>query len=287
MSINIYQISYSKDVAASVGDFLLYDCTGAPAWDKREIFHMHKFYNEGRHLDSELSGLVSPKFSAKTKIAGKRFIEFIQGNPGYDVYFINPFPHLAYLSFNVWEQGEFWHRDLCRLANALFKAAEFDLDVTRLSRNKAETLLYSNYWVGNHAFWDRFMTVVGRLMDAVDTLPETDRAQFFSLAAHSTAATYYPFVFERIFSTFLLMETGIKFLAYPWSRSEVLERCETKAELLIVNEWANMIDQWDDAGTYSSDQRLIFATLMKISRSTPSPASSKSSKSLLRKLLSR
>jgi hypothetical protein len=275
MAVDIYQIDYKPDLTAPP-EFKRFDCSRLPAWEKREVFHMHRFYKEGRYLNSEYSGIVSPKFSSKTKVTAKRFIDFINKNPGNDVYFINPFPHLSYTTFNVWEQGEVWHPDLCRLADALFAAGDLDWDISGLPRNTSDTLLYSNYWAGNSFFWERFMAVVGKLMAAVSKLSANDQNKLSSIAAHSSAATYYPFIFERIFSTFLLREPGIKFLAYPWSHSEIIERCETETEKLVVSEWRDMIDRWDAEGIYTEDQRKIFSTLSRLRRSSGNSAKARS-----------
>ncbi len=266
VTVDIYQIVYSAAVERDLDWFCKrYDCRAAPAAERRETAHMLDFWRSGQHRRSDYCGLLSPKFNAKAKITASDLMRFVAANPGYDVYFINPFPPLAYLSFNAWELGEHYHPGLCAMANGVLAAAGYDLDVTRAGRHDARTLLYANYWVGSAAFWDRYMAFIARLAAAVEAMPEGERARIFAVAPHSEHATYYPFIFERMFTTFLALEPGIKFLAWPHSRADMKARYyETEMQALVVEQWADMIDRWDAAGTYSDDQRCIFAGLLGI-----------------------
>jgi DNA-binding response OmpR family regulator len=51
----------------------------------------------------------------------KIFKIFFIAIPGYDVYFINPHPQLAYFYYNCWEQGEYWHEGLKKLSAKILK----------------------------------------------------------------------------------------------------------------------------------------------------------------------
>ena len=147
MTVSVFQIEYSDDVVGEFDSaFIRYDCRDNPEPEKREIAHMLRFYDEGawRSEGADYFGLVSPKFSGKAGISGKTFVDWVNVNPGYDVYFVNPFPQLSYQYFNVWTQGEAWHPGLSDLANALFVAAGFPFRVENLPRNTARSLLYSN-----------------------------------------------------------------------------------------------------------------------------------------------
>ncbi len=262
--IAIYQITHSDLVAHKKdADFRVFDCRHDPAPEKREIYHMRTFYNSGGHEKSRLSGLVSPLFNQKTKLSGRQFISFIEANPGFDVYFINPYPQMAYLAFNVWEQGEFFHPGLCELANKALRAAGHPLDVRTVTRNSADTLLYCNYWVGSVHFWNEYMSFVGSLMQAIEEMTAEDRSRFFSKPNATTRSPYYPYIFERTFSTFLLQRPDIKALAYPFPRAENARYCRNEFEALLVDEWADMIDAWDRERPYDEGRRRFFSPLLK------------------------
>ena len=281
MSISIWQIQYNDDVVGTYDpDFLRYDCRDQPEWQKREMAHMLRFYDEsiapsrlrqiynklarGDNGDRDCFGLVSPKFFDKVGISGRDFLNWIEANPGHDVYFINPFPQLAYCNFNVWTQGERWHPGLANIANTLFATANYPIKVEKLPRNTNGTALYSNYWVGTRAFWSSFMSFVRGLDVAVTNLDDDERKAIFSLAPHYASATYFPFVFERLFSTFLLINEGIKSLPYPYERVEILSRCDAEIERLIIREWGDRIDAWDNDGRNDDQYRRFFGDLSSV-----------------------
>jgi len=267
MTISIYQIQYSTNVTGTFdSSFIKYDCRDYPEPDKREIAHMLRFYDEGawKEQKPEYFGLVSPKFTDKAKISGQAFIDWVQSNPGYDVYFINPFPQLNYWHFNVWTQGEFWHPGLVELANALFAAAGYSIQIDKLPRNTSASLLYSNYWVGNEKFWNIYMAFVRKLVASVDNLSSDNKKKLFELAPHYTPATYFPFIFERLFSTFLVLHKNISCLPYPHDREKIVSLCDNKMERFIINEWGEMIDTWDAYGRNSAEYRKLFFNLQSM-----------------------
>lgn len=248
MNSLVYQIQYSDEIIGEFDPaFLRYDCRDNPEPDEREVAHMLRFYSEGSWRLSNIRyfGLVSPKFTSKTGISGQTFIDWIDANPGYDVYFINPFPQLIYWHYNVWTQGEFWHPGLSDLANALFDSAGIDVQIQYLPRNTAATVLYSNYWVGNEKFWHEYMTFLNKFVAAIEHLDESSRKKLYELAPHYAPATYFPFIFERLFSTFLILNEEIASLPYIYGFDEILNRCSNDMERFIVREWGGMIDRWD------------------------------------------
>jgi len=264
VTASVYQIKYSDEVVGTLDKaFIKYDCRDNPESEKREIAHMLRFYEEGawRHQGFEHFGLVSPKFSIKTGISSQAFLDWIDANRGYDVYFVNPFPQLIYWHFNVWTQGEFWHPGLADLADALFAGAGLSIRVENLPRNTASSSLYSNYWVGNEKFWNIYMPFVRKLVAAVDNIDTGVRKKLFEPAPHYAPAAYFPFVFERIFSTFLVLHGNIACLPYHYGHGEILERCDNDMERFVVREWSEMIDTWDTSGRNDAEYRKLFANL--------------------------
>ena len=276
MTVSVYQIQYSDSVVGAFDPaFIPYDCRANPEPEKRETAHMLRFYDEGawRHHGAEHFGLVSPKFASKARLSGTAFVNWVEANPGYDVYFINPFPQLSYWHFNVWTQGESFHPGLGELADTLFAAAGHSIRVETLPRNTVASLLYSNYWVGNDGFWRVYMAFVRRMAAAVDELGAGDRTRLFGLAPHYAPATYFAFVFERLFSTFLVLHEDVAGLPYPHGRDDMLGRCDNDMERFMIGEWSEMIDAWDAAGRNDAEYRKLFANLEAMLRVYQSVAS--------------
>ena len=269
MAVAVYQIQYSDDIIGSFDPaFIKYDCRDDAQPERREIAHMLRFYDSRVWQRDRVDcfGLVSPKFTEKTKVSGAAFLDWISANPGYDVYFINPFPQLAYWHYNVWEQGEFWHPGVAELADSLFAAAASPIRTASLPRNTASSLLYSNYWVGDCKFWDAFMGFVGQLTIAIEHLADREREELFGLAPHYAPAAYFAFVFERMFSTFLVLHDEVSRLAFPYDHREMLRRCANDTERAVLREWAPRIDAWDELRRDDADYRALFTRLEGIVR---------------------
>lgn len=266
MAVRIFQISYNDEVAARRDPaFGVYDCRRDPAPDKREMHHMHAFWRAGHTGLADYTGLVSPKFGEKAKMDGAAFIRFVEENPGHDAYFINPYPQFATLSFNVWEHGEHFQPGMGAITDDLLRAAGHRFCTGDIGRNAANTLLYCNFWVGNRRFWDRFMGFVEPMMAAIEA-NETLKARILRPTSHYTPAVFYPFVFERMFSTFLLLDAQVSALAFPHTRAGVLLYSQHEMESLLVQRFSDMVERWDAEGVYGIDRRETFRGLLEASQ---------------------
>lgn len=108
------------------------------------------------------------------------------------------------------------------------------------------------------------MSFVRALDTAANNLTESERDAIFSLAPHYAPATYFPFIFERLFSTFLSLDKDINFLPYPYERSEILGKCDIEMERLIIREWGDRIDAWDHNDRSDDEYRRIFEDLSRV-----------------------
>jgi hypothetical protein len=210
LDISIYEIIYHKDQKLSDPGFKEHRVTNnQPEW--REFRHIIDFYRSGNHLKHDLVGLFSPKFSLKAKRTGASFLDFCHSRGSADVVFINPFPQIEYIYFNVWEQGECWHPGLMDAANKLLSASGFNIDVKNFGRQTSTEILFSNFWVGNSVFWNSY---VGNFLDPIAKFLESKLgAPIFEVLNHTTYHTsrcgYLPFIVERLFSTYLSLSSDI------------------------------------------------------------------------------
>ncbi len=232
----------------------------------REVALFARMYHSGLYRSANLTGIISPKFGEKTRLTGTKFVDFIRANPGFDVYFVNPFPCNAYYSFNVWEHGELCHEGLIMLASDLFERAGINIDPASMGRNSHTTLLYSNYWVGNERFWHGFMNLNLKLLDTVEKLPTLIKRRYFARDPnYPDPVPLLPFIFERLFSTYLLMEPSIRSLHYPHSRDQIVQSAMGNTiEPPIVQGFIDLIDEIDRLAIYGSAERKIFAALYRL-----------------------
>ena len=265
--VRIYQNMY-RDGQELDADFVAADGRRNANTHYRELGLFLRTYHTGLHLSADYTGIVSPKFTEKTGKTGREFIDFIETNPGFDVYFINPYPQNAYHTFNVWEHGDLWHPGLTSLADNLFARAHIDFKPSRMGRNDASTLLYSNYWAGNERFWDIFMDLNIKLMNALESLPATDRDAYYKIdLEYPDPVPVLTFIFERVFSTLLLMDRRIRALGYPFTRTELFQLAsQSREDLCIVAAFKDLVDAIDARGNYGPGGRGLLASLLQLRR---------------------
>lgn len=204
LDIAIYEIHFEKDQYLSDPKFIPHSVENLqPEW--REFRHIIDFYRSGSHLKHDLTGLFSRKFGLKLKISGAEFLDFAQCACPVDVVFINPFPQVESIYYNVWEQGETWHPGLMNMANRLLAGSGFDIDVKKIVHQTSAELSFSNFWVGSPEFWELY---VGGFLDPIAKFIESGvdenlNNEINQNTYHTSDCGFIPFIVERLFSTFL------------------------------------------------------------------------------------
>ncbi|VEB32318.1 Rhamnan synthesis protein F [Legionella sainthelensi] len=212
-SIAVYQIFYKKRQQYFLEDpFIPYDNSDSFAPMLCEYGVFKKIFEALLHKQYEYVGAVSWKFKRKTALSGEHFFNYIKKNPGYDVYFVNPFPRET-IHRSVWTQGDLHHSGITELAQSILIQLKYDIDLFSI-QNDINNTAYCNYWVGNELFWEKYMAF---------TLPIYYYILYESplylrdillkkRADKKINAPYFPFLFERLFSTLLVVDPSIKYL---------------------------------------------------------------------------
>ena len=213
--VRLYQIFYDDWHEQLIDPALEpYDNRGV----KSELFEFdvfEKLAKSDRTRGAEYWGALSWRFGEKTGMSGQDLRAAIAANPGFDVYYCNPFPANEAVYHNAWVQGEPSHPSFLALATAFFQAA--GLPVERLtSIQTASSFSAANYLIGKPAFWSAYIQFVRKaLATAERKMHPKMRALLHSKIAdqHSFhfGATYVPFIVERLLDTFLHTEgAGLK-----------------------------------------------------------------------------
>ncbi|MDF1761449.1 MAG: hypothetical protein P1U40_13030 [Coxiellaceae bacterium] len=248
-TVNIHQIYFDPEQLRGLDPaFIPFDNCDNPNPELREYYVFNKMYEQGAYKSADLTGYLSWKFQDKTGITGAEFVQYIHKKPGYDVYFINPMvENLRYK--NVWVQGEDCHPHITRLANKIINAAGYDIDVNELKMSRKNTL-YCNYWVGSQAFWQQFIPFLQKCHDAIYThLGDEDRTLLFKRADPVIDANYFPFIFERLFSTFLVLNPDIKSKSFSYPPKVhkgrfLMQLFSHQKWILTVSRKFNLKHQW-------------------------------------------
>jgi hypothetical protein len=256
-SIAIFEPLYSQDQVQVENAFfpLAVKDNAQAGW--REFKFYVDMYRRAEHRTHGYTGIFSPKFRLKSRITGEQFIRFVQDQPGADVYFINPFPHLRYWSFNVWMQGEHAHPGLTDAAQSLLEASGVDLDIGKTPRHGPGLLAYSNFWVGSERFWDAYVgDALVRIAAFLEQNPEHPAARrVMEETAHTDPAPFLPFIVERLFSTFISQRPNVTVVSYAQGFANVLDYCVNEYERRLVGRMKSRVDEADAANAF--DERTI------------------------------
>lgn len=266
--ISIYEALWQEGQALSESAFipLRVQHNSSAIWRELRIFV--DFYRNGGHLNSEMTGIFSPKFRHKTKVSGAVFLDFAEKQRGADVCMINPFPMLPYYSYNVWMQGEAFHPGLSQRAQALLDAVGIGWDLSLTPRQNHQTLLYSNFWIASPAFWQAYVgEVLNPIACFLEENPESDTARaVLEEASYLVAAPFLPFIVERLFSTFVSLNSRFRIAPYPFDGAAVLDSCLTDFQRCIVAHMMPEVEKADSQGYFSEElieRQHLLCTLSK------------------------
>lgn len=241
--LHIHQIYFRKDQRALLDpNFIPYFKAEFEEPEWREYWTFLK--NAPKAIRKKgLTGFLSWKFTAKSRISSEKFLNFVKSNPGYDVYYLNPFPLDAVLFDNVWHHGEFYHPGLIAMSHQILKHAGYNIDISRMQHGRINTA-YSNYWIGNSKFWRKYMEFTRPLEQYIrHHLTAEEREFVYRIADPVSNCSHIPFIFERMFSSLLLIDPDIKFISYQYTDAE-LRRRYTAAIVFAYQMLTGNTPQW-------------------------------------------
>lgn len=218
-SVRIYQTVLTEEDRRRIEPgFVPFDNIGneRPDWYEYWVFKM--LFENGLHERATYTGLVSCKFRQKARITGEEFIRFVATNPGYDVYFVDPYQYNADAYPNVWAQGEVWHAGLMEIAQRILDKLGYGVQLRKLV-NTSATSAYCNYWAGNARFWQEYMRYTRPIFEYIETQANDEEKEMLNRSVYKSKAgiTYKPFIMERMFSTLLAVRPDLKANKYPVS----------------------------------------------------------------------
>ena len=221
--ISIFQVYYNNDTKQHLDPaFIPFDNTTNPCPEEREFYVYRKYFEEnGYDVGNDYIGFMSWKFGNKAQISGAEFLSFIAENPGYDVYFINPFPEISFFQ-SPWEEAEMCHPGIVERTRKLFPEIS---DQLLSIKNTTLNTLRCNFFVGNQRFWEKyFKDFCLPAYQKLNSFRGEAYNQYFCQAdirSDRQDLGYFPFIFERLFSSFLALNKEIKYLGYQYSENQL------------------------------------------------------------------
>lgn len=252
LNIGIFESIYKSDQVVINDGFLPFVHKSNLEFSHWREFKIHTdMYSSKIHNNHDYCGLFSPKFSSKCKIKASQFIDFCISNQDSDVFFINPFPQLSYLSLNTWMHAEVFHSGITNVAINLIDAAGIDLSIDKQARHGADVLAYSSFWCGNQLFWEEYVgKVLLKLSKFIIKNPQNSAVKAaLTETFHYDPNPYLPFITERLFTTFISQNKFIKYKSYPL---DPYQYCLNDFEISLVRNMESKIMKADQKKDFSS-----------------------------------
>jgi hypothetical protein len=252
MSTNtkIFQIYFKPELVAHCDPaFTPLDNTSNPRPELREWDVWDREHDNIVAQNLDYWGYVSWKFKEKTNLTGQQVMDFINANPGHDVYLFNPCIVNEAVFANSWEQGDMHHPNISAIGNKfLTKLGYEDVDVRGMLLDRDKTV-FANYVVGNQKFWAKFMEFSRKLFteaenDSIfkDEVFGAGRSNY----AHDRSLPNFTFLIERLIPTFLELE-GFDSLGYTYNQSEVIlpKYQPFINDLLVLSDLKKLVNRYE------------------------------------------
>ena len=251
MSFKIFQSFYKPEHTAHLTPGLHWiDNSNSPTPELCEYPIHLKCYEIATNENVDTWGLLSWNWKDKMpKLDANQILRFIDSNPGYDVYFINPCTDVEAIAYNVWEQGCWMHPNIITICESLFPLMGLPVDLLYQPMSYSTTCYTSNYF-GNKKFWDKWLAFVNKFVDAVELLPVDIKKMYNSSAGYQEKIqlNYFPFIYERLFNTFLQVykhEFTVKSLSHAVEELPIpLLELRTLKEQALLTCNLDLIKRW-------------------------------------------
>lgn len=196
-----------QDQLSKVDPLLVaYDNTENKYPELREYYNFFKVVDDGLTDNLDAWGMFGPRWQEKMRYSAFDIHREIESNPGNDVYTFNHARIVDALFFNVWEQGEHWHPGIRQVAKKVLELAGYDSGIVD-DLMFDQTTCYCSYFVATKEFWKDYLEFLANIRRCLENLPEEERKIFEGSAnyARDKNLNLFPFIVERMFSTFLIL----------------------------------------------------------------------------------
>jgi hypothetical protein len=277
VSIGIYQPFYKPALVERLDSgFIALNWLPNPAPAQRELALHHYIAVRKIYSKHRLTGVFSPKFFAKTNLSSQQVYDWIQDNPGHDIYLISGEPHLTYANYNAIErisiiQSSAFETRLRSLCGEIgFNLPDFSL------RQTAANSCYCNYWIASATFWENwFKDVVAPIAEMIRRHKETDSFLAYGIHAAPTPVYQLTFIYELLINHYILQKR-VNSIYYPWNAQNILSLDYHPSIRAYLEDMMPLVDRIDARGQWNDKEkswlrqryaatRLVFAARERLS----------------------
>ena len=201
MKAKIYQIYYDATSKSHLDPHCIaFDNSSPPRENEFEYGVMRRLYSGSNFVDADLYGVLSWKFFQKFGVQPSSVASYLGSQQDVDVVICNPYPQSDFFD-NVWRQGERYHPGMIDIAKEVFELAGISTSMIDLEMRETES--YCNYWLANERFLDLYFSFSERVYASIYRNKHLIEPMFEGVQDRYIQAPWFPFIFERLFSTVL------------------------------------------------------------------------------------
>ena len=186
----------------------------------REYHSFKRIIDEGHADHLDMWGVFGPRWKDKVKYPAVDVWKTIEKNPNHDVYLFNHARVVNALTYNVWEHGEYYHKGIKQVTAYALEQVIGRSDVLDVLMTDRVTC-YCSYFVATKEFWLDYIRFLDAIKNVLDNLPPEIDAIYKSSANYGRDMTLnlFPFIVERLFSTYLTLTPRWKVYNKPYDYS--------------------------------------------------------------------
>ncbi len=225
MKIGLYQVVLSDAVIPYLDPgFAPLDWRHNPCPEMREILIHDHMVKTGITKKHRLTGVLSAKFFVKTNLRSHDILNWIQSNPGHDIYLISGHPFVTYFGFNSIELANSFHRsDFGDVYNQV--CGRLGVRPTSIDeRQTNENFSYCSYFFATPEFWEEWHKNVIAPILTKGLIGDDLYDSIHSPASYTNDAPpvyLSPFIYERLISPYIA-QAKLKSLYYKWASDDIL-----------------------------------------------------------------
>lgn len=207
MNYKIFQIYFQQDQLKDIDPLLTpFDNTSNLRPELREYHCFKRIIDEKHAEDLDAWGVFGPRWKNKLRYGAEELKSEIDSNSDHDVFIFNHARIQQALTYSVWEQGEYYHKGIKEVtAHVLTKLGYNPIVLDEFMTDRV--VCYCSYFVAKKRFWLDYINFLDKVFAELNDLPPEIDKIYKSSANYSRDSTLnlFPFIIERLFSTFLLL----------------------------------------------------------------------------------
>jgi hypothetical protein len=236
MKIKVFQSYFEPSQRDSIDPlFTPFDNTANKEPHLREYHIFQRLRDEGHISDLDLWGMVGPRWQEKLRFKSQDLFDSIKNNPGHDVYIFNHAQMLTALTHNVWEFSDNYHPGIIKVGNELLTRMGHGDIITKFMTESIAC--YCSYFVATNEFWTDYLKFLEKAKYILDNLEDGPIKDAYLASAdyrRDPGLTLFPFIIERLFSTFLSLNPKYRVYHRPYDYSTYTDLSSSGVEILTV-----------------------------------------------------